>query len=120
MQKAKDAGLGKKSIALQKAQEEIDKLEEEDELNDRIKEKVMKMKRGLNNDGTNKYTEANRLFHRSKFNVMKQYTDRYVRRLKAAHRKLVEKFALGSKYALIMQEKAIMGRARQLVITSHD
>ena len=70
------------------------------------------MKKGLNEDGTNKYTEANRLFHRSKFNDMKMYTDRYVRRLKAAHKKLIEKFALGSKYALIAQEKTVMARAR--------
>ena len=43
--------------------------------------------------------ETNRLFIRN-FDEGKLYTNRYVRRLKAAHKKLMDKFTLGSKYAL--------------------
>ena len=48
------------------------------------------------------------------------YTDRYVRRLKVSHAKLLDKFTLGSKYALRAQKKQIMGRATRLVVDSHN
>ena len=63
--------------------------------------------------------EANRLFIRN-FDEGKLYTNRYVRRLKAAHKKLIDKFTLGSKYALVAQKKLVMARARRLVVDSHD
>ena len=40
--------------------------------------------------------------------------------MKAAHKKLMDKFTLGSKYALTAQKKQIMARARRLVVDSHD
>ena len=35
----------------------------------------------------------------------KLYTERYVKRLKAANTKLMDKFTMGSKYALTAQKK---------------
>ena len=69
-------------------------------------------------DGKNKFTEKNRLFRRN-LNEGKMYTDRYVRRMKAAQNKLMDKFTLGSKYALAAQKKIIMSRARRLVTDSN-
>ena len=69
-------------------------------------------------DGKNKFTEKNRLFRRN-LNEGKMYTDRYVRRMKAAQNKLMDKFTLGAKYALISQKKIIMSRARRLVTDSN-
>ena len=48
------------------------------------------------------------------------YTERYVRRLKVAHNKLLDKFTLGSKYALKAQKKQLMARATRLVHESHE
>lgn len=76
----------------------------------------------LNNkteDGKDKYTEKNRLFKRN-LDEGKLYTDRYVRRLKVAHAKLLDKFTLGSKYALRAQKKQVMARATRLVVDSHN
>lgn len=50
----------------------------------------------------------------------KLYTQRYVKRLKVAHNKLMDKFTLGSKYALKTQKKIIMARATRLVVDSHN
>ena len=50
----------------------------------------------------------------------KLYTDRYVQRLKVAHAKLMDKFTLGSKYALRAQKKQIMSRAMKLVVYSNE
>ena len=69
-------------------------------------------------DGKNKFTEKNRLFRRN-LNEGKMYTDRYVRRMKVAQNKLMDKFTLGAKYALISQKKIIMSRARRLVTDSN-
>lgn len=76
----------------------------------------------LNNktdDGTDRYTEKNRLFSRN-LDESKMYTDRYVRRLKVAQNKLMDKFTLGSKYALKAQKNQIMSRASRLVTDSHN
>ena len=69
-------------------------------------------------DGKNKFTEKNRLFRRN-LNEGKMYTDRYVRRMKAAQNKLMDKFTLGAKYALTAQKKILMSRARRLVTDSN-
>lgn len=50
----------------------------------------------------------------------KLYTNRFVGRLKAAHKKLMDKFTLGSKYALVAQRKQVMARATRLVVKSHE
>ena len=50
---------------------------------------------------------------------MKLYTDRYVKKLKASHRKVMLKFTAGTNYALRAQKKQIMARASRLVIDSH-
>ena len=65
-----------------------------------------------------KYTNKNRLFLRN-LDEGKMYTHRYVRRLKVAHDKLMNKFTLGSKYALRAQKHQIMTRATRLVVDSH-
>ena len=66
-----------------------------------------------------KAAETNRLFIRN-FDEGKLYTNRYVRRLKAAHKKLIDKFTLGSKFALVSQRKQVMARATRLVVDSHE
>ena len=70
-------------------------------------------------DGKDRYTEKNRLFKRN-LDEGKLYTDRYVKRLKVAHAKLMDKFTCGSKYALRAQKKQIMSRATRLVVDSHN
>ena len=50
----------------------------------------------------------------------KLYTERYVKRLKAANTKLMDKFTMGSKYALTAQKKQIMERASRLVVESNN
>ena len=97
MKRMKKAGM-KQSLEVEVAQKEINKLEKEQE----------QSKHGLiantltnkTDDGKDRYTEKNRLFKRIHNDEGKMYTDRYVRRLKAAHGKLMDKFTLGSKYAL--------------------
>ena len=69
---------------------------------DREEKKQNKLKSKLKNEdknGNNKFTEKNRLFRRN-LNEGKMYTDRYVRRMKAAQNKLMDKFTMGAKYAL--------------------
>ena len=66
-----------------------------------------------------KFTDRQRLFTRNA-DEGKLYTNRYVRRLKVAHTKLLDKFTLGSKYALVAQKKLVMERAKRLVIDSHN
>ena len=48
------------------------------------------------------------------------YTERYVRRMKFAHTKLLDKFAMGTKFALKAQEKQTMCRAARLVVDCNN
>ena len=98
-EKVDEAGVAGKKKSIQMAQIEVDRVDEEERKDEMIKNKLIKKK--MQKAGQSKYAEINRLFHRNKHNDNKVYTDRYVRRLKAAHKKLIEKFALGSKYALV-------------------
>ena len=66
-----------------------------------------------------KVRETNRLFVRN-IDEGKLYTVRYIKRLKASHMRLIDKFTLGSKYALVAQRKEIMARATRLVVESHE
>ena len=102
-------------LAIEVAATELKQLEKEEAARMAI-EKQLKNK---TEDGNDKYTEKNRLFKRN-FDAGKMYTDRYVRRLKVSHAKLLDKFTLGSKYALRAQKKQIMGRATRLVVDSHN
>ena len=72
-----------------------------------------------NQTNSNQVHDQSKLFIRN-FDEGKLYTNRYVRRLKAAHQKLMDKFTLGSKYALVSQRKQIMARATRLVVDSHE
>jgi len=45
----------------------------------------------------------------------KLYTQRFIRKLKAAHKKVIQKFVIGTIYALKIQKKMIMMRARAFV-----
>lgn len=56
----------------------------------------------------------NRMFWRNPDDT-KLYTQRFVRKLKANHKKVVEKFVLGTIYALKVQKKMTMMRARAFV-----
>ena len=81
----------------------------------------MEILKQLNSDlekNKDRYTNKNRLFIRN-LDEGKMYTHRYVRRLKVAHNKLMDKFTLGSKYALRAQKKQLMARATRLVVDSH-
>lgn len=69
--------------------------------------------------GKDKYSEKNRLFKRIE-NEGKLYTERYIRRLKVAHTKLLDKFTMGAKYALKAQNKQTMARAARLVVESNN
>lgn len=71
-------------------------------------------------DGKAKYTDKNRLFIRKHPDEGKLYTNRYVRRLKDTHKRLMDKFTLGSSYALKAQKKQLMVRASRLVLDSHN
>ena len=65
-----------------------------------------------------KYAETNRLFQRTE-QAAKLYTERYVKKLKATHRSIMNKFTAGTNYAMRAQKKQIMYRASRLVIDSH-
>ena len=57
------------------------------------------MQKGVQEDGGSKYTDKNRLFKRD-LDANKLYTRRFVKKLKASHRKVMAKFAAGSNYAM--------------------
>ena len=50
----------------------------------------------------------------------KMYTHRFVRKLKAANKKVVQKFVVGTIYALKTQKKMMMQRARAFVKATHS
>ena len=76
------------------------------------------MNKGVQEDGNSKYSEKNRLFKRD-LEAGKLYTERFVKKLKASHNKVLKKFTAGSNYAMRAMKRQIMARASRLVIDSH-
>ena len=72
---------------------------ERDAKNAELAHKIINMQKGVQDDGNSKYTEQNRLFKRD-LDAGKLYTQRFVKKLKASHRKVLQKFASGSNYAM--------------------
>jgi len=112
VQRLKDAGVRGNSLEIEALANEMNAIEKEQQLE------------GLRGDeldarAPSKHNEKDRLFI-TNFDEGKLYTNKYVRRLKAAHNKLIDKFTLGSKYALTAQRKQIMARATRLVVDSHN
>ena len=112
LKRIKKAGLTGNQLEIDVAAQELKLLEKEQA------EAAIEQQLNERADDNKKYTEKNRLFKR--IEAGKMYTDRYVRRLKVAHNKLLDKFTMGSKYALRAQKRQIMARASRLVVDSHD
>lgn len=97
--KSSEARIG----ALDKTQVEAAAIEARDlkreAKNAELAHKIINMQKGVEDDGNSKYTDQNRLFKRD-MDAGKLYTQRFVRKLKASHRKVLQKFASGSNYAI--------------------
>ena len=72
---------------------------ERDAKNAELAHKIINIQKEVQDDGNSKYTEQSRLFKRD-MDAGKLYTQRFVRKLKASHRKVLQKFASGSNYAM--------------------